>query len=96
MHVCILLKMSDFEYISNVSDVEVKKALLQLEKAIAKKDTPEEWAKFTGKALLFIGKMAISQFGFAPVITLVEDIFGDDAEMIIRLLKMLGEQNETT
>ena len=86
--------MSEFQYISNVSDAEFKAALRELEVAIAKKDTPEEWAKFTGRALLFIGKMAISQVGFGPVITLVEDVFGDDAEIIIRLLNMLGEQNE--
>jgi len=88
--------MSDFEYISNVSDAEIKLALTKLEHAIAEKDTPEEWAKFTGKALLFVGKIAINQIGLGPVITLVEDIFGDDAEIIIRLLEMLGEQNETT
>jgi len=88
--------MSEFEYISNVSDAEFKTALAKLEIAIAKKDTPEEWAKFTGQVLLFVGKMAISQFGFGPVITLVENIFGDDAELIVKLLKMLGEQSETS
>jgi hypothetical protein len=84
-----------FEYASNVTEAEFQAALLELEEAIAKKDTPEEWARFTGKALLFVGKMAVSQFGFGPVITLVEDIFGDDAELIVKLIKMLGEQNET-
>ena len=87
--------MSDFKYISNVSDEEFRAALNELEVAIAKKDTPEEWARFTGKALLFMGKMAISQIGFGPVIMLVENIFGDDAEIITKLLKMLGEQDET-
>jgi hypothetical protein len=87
--------MSDWKYVSNVSDAEFNAALVDLEKAIAKKDTPEEWARFTGQALLFVGKIAISQIGLGPVITLVEDIFGDDAELITKLLKMLGEQNET-
>jgi len=88
--------MSEFKYVSNVSDREFKTALLELEKAIAKKDTPEEWAQFTGKMLLFAGKMALSQFGLGPVVSLVEDMFGDDAEIIIKLLEMLGEQNETS
>ncbi len=86
----------EFKYVSNVSDKEFKAALLELERAIAKKDTPEEWAKFTGKMLLFVGKMAMNQFGLGPVISIVEEMFGDDAEIIIKLLEMLGEQNETT
>lgn len=86
----------EFKYVSNVSDKEFKAALLELERAIAKKDTPEEWAKFTGKILLFVGKMALNQFGLGPVISIVEDMFGADAEIIIKLLEMLGEQNETT
>jgi len=86
--------MCNFEYVSNVSDEEFNAALLQLEEAIAKKDTPEEWARFTGKVLLFVGKMALSQFGMGPVITLVENVFGDDAELITKLLKMLEEKNE--
>jgi hypothetical protein len=88
--------MTPFEYRSNVTEAEFRSALAELEAAIAKKDTPEEWARFTGRALLFVGKMAMSQIGLGPVITLVEDIFGDDAELITKLLKMLGEQNETT
>jgi len=75
---------------------EFKQALANLEIAIAKKDTPEEWAKFTDKALLFVGKIAIHQIGFGPVIDLAEKIFGDDAEVITKLLTMLGKQNETT
>jgi len=85
----------EFKYISGVSDAEFKRALVDLETAIAKKDTPEEWAKFTGKILLFVGKMAMNQVGLGPVIGIVEDMFGDDAEIIIKLLKMLEEQNET-
>ena len=88
--------MSIFKYTSNVTEEEFKSALLELEQAIAKKDTPEEWAQFSGRVALFVGKMALSQFGLGPVITLIEDIFGDDAELITKLLKMLGEQNETT
>jgi hypothetical protein len=87
--------MSLFKYTSNVTEEEFRAALVDLEKAIAEKDTKEEWARFTGRALLFVGKIAISQIGFGPVITLVEDIFGDDAELITKILKMLGEQNET-
>lgn len=83
-----------FEYSSHVTEAEFKAALLELERAIARKDTPEEWARFTGRAILFVGKMAISQFGFGPVISLVEDIFGDDAAIITKVLEMLGEQNE--
>ena len=96
MHECILLKMSEWKYNSNVSDAEFKSALAKLEQAIAKKDTPEEWAKFTGKTLLFVAKLAMNQFGLGPVISLVENTFGDDAELIVKLLKMLGEQDETT
>lgn len=86
--------MADWEYISNVSDEEFKAALAELEEAIAKKDTPKEWAEFSGKVLLFVGKVALSQFGMGPVITLVENVFGDDAELITKLLKMLEEKNE--
>ena len=88
--------MSSFKYTSNVTEEEFRSALVDFERAIARKDTPEEWARFTGRAVLFVGKIAMSQIGLGPVITLVEDIFGDDAELITKLLKMLGEQNETT
>ncbi len=87
--------MSEFKYISNVTDEEFKAALGELEIAIAKKDTPEEWAKFTGNVLLFVGKMGISHIGLGPVIKLVDDIFGDDAKLITKLLKKIGEENET-
>lgn len=86
--------MSDFEYISNVSDVEFKTALTNLHTAILKKDTPEEWAKFTGNVLLTVGKLAINHFGFGPAITLIEQIFGDDATELVAILKLLGDNNE--
>jgi len=87
--------MADFEFTSSVSEEEFQAALLSVTQAIAEKDTKEEWAQFTGRVLLFVGKVAASQIGLGPVITLVEGTFGDDAEIITKLLKMLGEQNET-
>lgn len=89
--------MSDkFTYISHVSDEEFEAAVKAMEDAIAKKDTPKEWAAFTGRLLLTVGKMAIAQFGFGPAIVLVEEIFGADAEIITNVLKMLGDSNEAS
>ncbi len=88
--------MSDsFVYKSNVSDEEFKQALVNLERAILVKDTPEEWAKFTGKVLLTVGKLAVNHFGFGPAISLLEEIFGQDHELIA-LVKLLGDSDENT
>jgi len=86
--------MSDnFRYNSNVSEEEFNEALANLHKAILEKDTPEEWARFTGKILIGVGKLAISHFGFGPAISLLEEVFGDEHELI-DLLKLLGENDE--
>jgi hypothetical protein len=85
----------EFKYVSNVSDAEFKAARVAMIKAIAKKDTPEEWAHFAGQVLVFVGKMAIKQVGFGPVLDLAGELFKDNEE-ILAILKMLGEQNETT
>ena len=84
--------MTEFKYVSNVSDAEFRKGIKQLREAIAKKDTPEEWRDFTVNSLIFVSKIAISSMGYGPVLKLVENIFGDDAELIIKLITMLGEQ----
>ncbi len=80
-----------FEYNSRVSDEEFNLALSRLEEAIAKKDTPEEWAKFTSRMLLFVSKIGISQTGLGPVVQLIENIFKDDADIIVEIVKILGE-----
>lgn len=86
--------MSDnFRYNSNVSQEEFDKALANLHKAILEKDTPEEWARFTGKILIGVGKLTISHLGFGPAISLLEEVFGDEHELI-DLLKLLGENDE--
>lgn len=79
-----------FNYRSNVSDEAYQRALLQLREAIAKKDTPKEWADFAGRTLLAIGKIAIHQVGFGPAIELFEDLFEGEDE-IIAILKLLGD-----
>ena len=80
-----------FEYNSRVSDEEFNLALSKLEEAIAKKDTPEEWAQFASRILVFVGKIGINQAGLGPVVQLIENIFKDDADIIVEIIKKLGE-----
>ena len=86
----ISLPMSDYEFRDSVSTEEFNAALIAMTRAIAVKDTPEEWAKFTGQSILLLSKIAISHFGFGPAITLIEQIFGDQPE-VVALIKLLGE-----
>lgn len=81
----------EFVYRSHVDDEDIEEALVSLERAIAVKDTPEEWMKFTGQTLLFVGKLALSVYGMGPAISIVEKIFGADHEMVT-LVKLLGEK----
>jgi len=82
-------------YHSSVSDEEFKEALEALNTAIAKIDTPAEVARFAAQALLFVGKIAISQVGFGPVIGLAEQLFSDKPELVA-ILKLFGDaENES-
>jgi hypothetical protein len=85
--------MPEYMYRSSVTEEEFKGALVNLQKAIEKKDTPEEWAKFTARTLLLVGKLAINHFGFGPALLLIEEVFGPDSE-ILELIKLLGDKNE--
>jgi hypothetical protein len=84
-----------FRYISSVSDEQFDLAMKVMEQAIAKMDTPEEWAQFAGKVLVFTGKIAINHFGFGPVLDLAGEVFKDNEE-ILKLLEMLGEVTDET
>ena len=82
--------MTDFTYKSTVSDEQFNKALVDLERIIARKDTAKEWASFAGRTLLAIGKIAITQVGFGPAIKLFEELFEGEDE-ILTILRLLGE-----
>lgn len=75
-------------YISSVSDEDFQEAMADMEKAIAEKDTPEEWARFTGKSLLFVAKLAASQLGAGPVIELATKLFANE-ESILKVIEMV-------
>ena len=89
----LLVMPPNFRYNSNVSEAEFQSALEDLYEAILEKDTPEEWARFTGRILIGVAQIAISQIGYGPALNILEEIFGDD-QRIIELLKLLKENDE--
>ena len=86
--------MGDFKYDSNVSDEQFKFALANLERAIAKKDTPKEWLHFTAKTIFIVGKIAVATMGYGPALELLNHIFGDNKDIMKILEIVLKETNK--
>ncbi|MCI0558116.1 MAG: hypothetical protein MN733_06445 [Nitrososphaera sp.] len=80
--------MTEFKAIKNVTKTEIDQAMLSLSKAIAKKDTFEEWASFAARTTLLIGKIMVAQLGYGPAIELIGHLFGDNKD-VIKILEML-------
>jgi hypothetical protein len=84
--------MSEFKFISNVTKEQFDDAIIHLQNAIDKKDTPKEWVRWTANTLLLIGKIAVDQFGYGPAINLIGHLFGDNKELMKTLEFLLKEK----